>query len=210
MTSDTPTTDPRDDAFYAATVAAWYSSAFEHDKSILTLASGGIGLLVTLVIANKPAPLIITLYGIALLAFLASVFSILFVFRRNKTHLEDIIHKRAFDNDSQLDCADRVAFWGFFIGACISALIGILSALSGHIPEGFSMGNTKPNAPKTVFTQDSVSGAMRAAPPVIERRSVSGAASLRPSAPAAPSNATQPAAPAGSQQAPQAGAKKAD
>ena len=34
--------------FYAASVAAWYESSLEHDKSLLTLSAGGIGLLITL------------------------------------------------------------------------------------------------------------------------------------------------------------------
>jgi hypothetical protein len=40
--------DPKDLAFYAASVEAWYSTGFERDKSLLTLAGGGIGLLITL------------------------------------------------------------------------------------------------------------------------------------------------------------------
>lgn len=34
--------------YYSAAVTAWFNTALEHDKSILTLAAGGIGLLITL------------------------------------------------------------------------------------------------------------------------------------------------------------------
>lgn len=34
--------------FYSAGLAAWYATRLEHDKSLLTLSAGGIGLLMTL------------------------------------------------------------------------------------------------------------------------------------------------------------------
>lgn len=34
--------------FYKAGISAWYTTAFERDKSLLTLSAGGIGLLMTL------------------------------------------------------------------------------------------------------------------------------------------------------------------
>lgn len=33
--------------FYSAGLAAWYATRLEHDKSLLTLSAGGIGLLMT-------------------------------------------------------------------------------------------------------------------------------------------------------------------
>jgi hypothetical protein len=37
--------------YYAATVNAWYNSTLEHDKSLLTLSAGGIGILITILTA---------------------------------------------------------------------------------------------------------------------------------------------------------------
>jgi len=47
MTSATPD-EQKDVAFYSAAVTAWFATALELDKSILTLAAGGVGLHVTL------------------------------------------------------------------------------------------------------------------------------------------------------------------
>lgn len=41
-------TQEKDIQFYAASVTAWFNTRLEHDKSLLALSAGGIGLLVTL------------------------------------------------------------------------------------------------------------------------------------------------------------------
>jgi hypothetical protein len=41
--------DPNQAEWYAANLAAWFATRLEHDKSLLTLSAGGIGLLITLV-----------------------------------------------------------------------------------------------------------------------------------------------------------------
>ncbi|MFT0635166.1 hypothetical protein ACMFY5_24075, partial [Pseudomonas sihuiensis] len=35
--------------FYSANLNAWFNTRFEHDKSLLTLSAGGVGLLITLI-----------------------------------------------------------------------------------------------------------------------------------------------------------------
>ena len=46
MNSPDETTRLKEVEFYAANVGAWLNTSLEHDKSILTLSAGGIGLLV--------------------------------------------------------------------------------------------------------------------------------------------------------------------
>lgn len=60
----------KDVEFYSASVTAWYNSAFEHDKSILTLSSGGIALLVTLLTTiGARSPESMVLYALAVIFF---------------------------------------------------------------------------------------------------------------------------------------------
>ncbi|MGC9491547.1 hypothetical protein, partial [Vibrio genomosp. F10] len=77
--------------FYAATVGAWLNTKFELDKSLLTLSTGAIGLLVTLLTTVGASSVEgLVLYFVALLCFLVCVISILLVFKRNAKHLEGI------------------------------------------------------------------------------------------------------------------------
>jgi hypothetical protein len=86
--------DPKDLAFYAASVEAWYSTRFERDKSLLTLAGGGIGLLITLLstVGIRSCQSLI-LYIPALVAFTVCLGAVLLIFHRNSRHIEKTIHE---------------------------------------------------------------------------------------------------------------------
>ena len=103
--------------FYAASVAAWYESSLEHDKSLLTLSAGGIGLLITLLttvgLGTSEA---LVLYIGAICSFVVSLVSILFVFRGNQRHIEDILSGKNQGADPILSKLDGTAIWSFGIG----------------------------------------------------------------------------------------------
>jgi hypothetical protein len=40
--------DQKEVEYYAAQVNAWLNTKFEHDKSLLTLSAGGLGLLISI------------------------------------------------------------------------------------------------------------------------------------------------------------------
>src|SRR4051812_12163082 len=56
MTDDNdPLADQKQVAFYGAVVTAWVETAMEKDKTLLSLSTGGIGLLVTLLTTVGPS-----------------------------------------------------------------------------------------------------------------------------------------------------------
>src|SRR5882672_4247530 len=78
--------------FYAAAVNAWLGTSLEHDRSLITLSAGGIGLLITLLstVGLHSAESLI-LYVVALIAFICCLTAVLLVFKRNRAHLQEAI-----------------------------------------------------------------------------------------------------------------------
>jgi hypothetical protein len=76
--------EKRELAHYAATVTAWFNTRMEHDKSLLTLSTAAIGVLIALaskITLNSLALLI--LYIAALLSFILSLAAVLWIYRQN-------------------------------------------------------------------------------------------------------------------------------
>jgi len=110
-------------AFYTASVEAWFNTRIEHDKSLLTLSAGGIGLLITLLTTvGASSFLALLLYVFAILSFLVCIVSILVIFKENSNHLTEVI-KRKEEENALLQFLDKTAFWSFII----AILSGILA-----------------------------------------------------------------------------------
>ncbi len=85
--------DEKEIAWYAAALDAWYGTRLEHDKSLLTLSAGGIGLLITLAsTVGIPSRIALRLASLAILAFILCVVAVLLIFKGNSGHLEDVVH----------------------------------------------------------------------------------------------------------------------
>lgn len=125
--------EAKDIEFYSANLHAWFNTRFEHDKSLLTLSTGAIGLLLTLVstLGVKSLESLI-LYIFALLCFLTCLGSLLWIFRRNAKHLEDIVNETAI-NDDLLDILDRIAVASFMLGVIFSSIIAVSAAINSYI-----------------------------------------------------------------------------
>ena len=160
--------------FYAANVNAWFNTRFEHDKSLLALSAGGIGLLITLISALGVSSVEgLVLYILALMSFLICLAALLWIFRRNANHLEDIVHNCAIE-DKTLKTLDQIALAAFMLGVLFATIIGISTAIKTFIDKEYIMANKK------IPTFDSIEGAGRMQPAGIEKKSVQGAANLRP------------------------------
>lgn len=160
--------------FYAANVNAWFNTRFEHDKSLLALSAGGIGLLITLISALGVSSVeSLVLYVLALMSFLICLAALLWIFRRNANHLEDIVHNRAIE-DKTLKILDQTALISFMLGALFATIIGVSTAVKTFLDKECIM------ADKKVPTFDSIQGAGRMQPSTVEKKSVQGAANLRP------------------------------
>jgi hypothetical protein len=95
-------------AFYAACVAGWLSSRLELDRSLLTLSSGGIGLLLTVLKPDDD-----TYAG-----------KVVYIFIRNGRHLEAVVQRSA-PHDAVLDIIDSAVAITFLSGIALSALIAL-------------------------------------------------------------------------------------
>ena len=153
--------DAKEVEFYAAAVNAWLSTSLEHDKSLLTLSAGGIGLLVSLMsTAGLRSIESLILYIVALAAFLCCLIAILWIFKRNRTHLQNAIRETQSD-DPLLAVLDNVAILSFLFGALLSAIIGVAAAAhSFELKE-----STMTNDSKTrQVANDSVNGILKIRP----------------------------------------------
>jgi len=121
----------KDTAFYSACVNAWISTKMEKDKSLLTLATGGVGLLVTLLTTiGTQSVTEVFLYGGAFAAFLVTIICTITVFGKNASHMESLIKNKDDGSDRYLNRLDRVIIWSFIIGLLFSMSLGVKSGVN--------------------------------------------------------------------------------
>lgn len=117
-------------AWYSALVSAFVDSSIERDKSLLTLSSGGIAILITIMTTVGLASLRdLILLIVAAVAFLIAIFLLLIIFNMNKKYLI----KLANDDKTQkppLKIFDRIVFACFIIGIVSALLVGISSSIN--------------------------------------------------------------------------------
>ncbi|MCD2451675.1 hypothetical protein GO003_014870 [Methylicorpusculum oleiharenae] len=174
-------------AFYAAGVSAWLNTSMEHDKSLLTLSAGGIGILLTLIrTVGIHSPETLVLYVGAIIGFLICLVVVLVIFKKNRTHIEQVL-KGHQSSDSNLAFLDNVATGSFGIGALLSTIIGISSAIQTYTIEVTKMTT---ESSKQFLTIDSarteklsVNGISNMAPKSpVEKKSFDGISALKPQA----------------------------
>jgi uncharacterized membrane protein len=185
--------DPNQSEWYAANLAAWFATRLEHDKSLLTLSAGGIGLLITLVstVGIHSAESLI-LYILAFIAFVVCLAAVLWIFKRNSTHIEDVVTRRV-RNDPWLTVLDNVAISAFLAGVILSCIIGVAAAVRSLEAKESPV----PVEKIVVIANDSVNGLLNMSPDAL-RRSFNGVANM---APASIPSATPAAAGASAAQA---------
>lgn len=167
--------------FYAASVTAWYASSLEHDKSLLTLSAGGIGLLLTLLttvgLGTSEA---LVLYVGAIISFVVSLVSVLFVFRGNQKHIEDILSGKNQGADPALSRLDGIAISSFGIGVVFTAVIGISAAIHSFTSKEKIMANETTKTTETVPLRENFNGASNLQSGTDLGKSFSGAGNLQP------------------------------
>lgn len=117
---------------YSAAVNAWLTTSLEHDKSIFTLSSSGIALLITLIttigVTSKTA---LVAYLGAISCFIIAAWAVLLIFKRNQKHIENILSGRV-QHDRTLLVLDRVAIYAFGIGVVFMAALGFIAAVHSY------------------------------------------------------------------------------
>jgi hypothetical protein len=190
--------EKRELAHYTATVTAWFNTRMEHDKSLLTLSTAAIGVLIAL--ASKITLISLAsliLYSAALLSFILCLAAVLWIYRRNSKHLENMLQSDEA-RDRVLGFLDWAALGTFGAGIVISSLLGFAIAIESFESQETAMsGNDKG---KTQIFNDSFNKAASTRPvgsADLLQKSFNGAAKLKPEA--APAQTTQqtttPAAP---------------
>ncbi|SKA71174.1 hypothetical protein [Enterovibrio nigricans] len=166
--------------FYAATVGAWLNTKFELDKSLLTLSTGAIGLLVTLLTTVGASSVEgLVLYFVALLSFLVCIVSILFVFKRNAKHLEGIVTETQ-TNDPLLKSLDTSAAISFVFGVILTLIIGGTTAINQFIEKEMKMTKEVNKTIHNVAVGDSINGLEALRPARKEEASVEGIINMKP------------------------------
>lgn len=204
MALDKRLPDSIDVEHYAATVTAWYETSMERDRSLLNLSAAGIGLLLTLAttIGIGGVPWLIV-YILALLSFVICLGAVLWIFRANRKHLEDVIRLPSPPaSDPLLRRLDNCAVSSFVAGAVFACIIGIGTAIkSFQASERREIVVSKKQETPVERANHSVSGAASLRTTrdaaATESRSFDGAATLKP---VTQQQTQQPAQPTGNEQ----------
>lgn len=150
--------DSKQVEFFSQGVAAWFNSALEHDKSLLSLSVAGIGFLISIMQVSVDSVFTLVIYVSAIFSFLVCIVSILMIFKRNKKHILDVFSGET-DDDSILNILDSTASFSFLTAMLLSAILGIFSAITTYIDRGNKMANDSTNKiTQPVATFDSVNG----------------------------------------------------
>ena len=129
--------EQKDVEFHSQSVNAWYASALEYDRSMLTLSTGATGLLVTLATTKEiTSQGILVLYISALVCFVGAIVALLSIFRRNQRHILKVLNGGE-DDDPVLTYLDYGAMALFGGGVILAGIIGVTVAVTT-----FEKGNT--------------------------------------------------------------------
>ena len=111
-------------ALYEATYITWFNTNIEADKTIITIASGGIGLLVTLLnIIEVKTDNDIIWYKLAIGMFITAIVAGIFIFKRNAVVLNRSLNKK-YNKDLSLIIADYLMIACFILGILLTTYIG--------------------------------------------------------------------------------------
>lgn len=173
--------DSPDDPLRRLALDGWFQSRMEFDKSLLTLASGGIALMVGLLSSvganSTPA---VAAYMTSIGAFTIVVGTTLAIFKRNSAYCQRYAAGDT-DDDAILTWLDRtaVAFFGIGILAAIVAATTINTSRRGELaPTPAAMAKDRSTTPPT---------------PSTDTRSLNGIANLAPKPATVPEPAAKPA-----------------
>lgn len=138
---------PRDEALIATLREAWVSTRMEKDKTLLALATGGIGLLTTLSSTVGPSSNTeLILYVVAGVSFGVAVVVAVMIFDRNSTHIENVLNNAATE-DKPLKWMDRTLLASFLIGLALTGAIAFTSGRT-HIRKAELMAKDRDDSGK--------------------------------------------------------------
>jgi len=121
---------PKEVAYYSALVQAWITTRLDQDKTIITLSSAGIGLIVTLLTTVSSINFAaIILYILSTFGFSVAIISSTTILGKNSKYLEQVI-KGKRGSDPYLRYWDAARNIGFYAGIVFLIMIGIMSGVN--------------------------------------------------------------------------------
>ncbi|EDZ61234.1 hypothetical protein SMGD1_0324 [Sulfurimonas gotlandica GD1] len=167
-------------AHYSVLLSAWIQTKMERDKTLVTLSSAAIGLLITiLTTVGAENYWIILLFIISICSFIITIWSALKIYELNSVHLEDSLRGKN-GKDPKLEKYDKRSIRAFVIGSSFALLIGVTSAYQKIILKEEKMGTQEQNGSKKVMFNDSFNGIAGLNPQNIEAKSINGISNLNP------------------------------
>jgi hypothetical protein len=163
-------------AFYQTSIEAFLENRMERDKSLLTLSTAGLGLVVTLWTTIGVATVVELGLGVAAaVAFMAAIYSLLEVFKENANYFEALTTKQDFVRPhDRLVRLDRRADKAFYAG--------LLFAFAGAVTVTYRKYLEKPDPPIKTETMSETSNDKTTPPGVVTGATPSpaGVDSLKP------------------------------
>lgn len=139
----------RYETFCSSFTDAWVNTNIEKDKNILTISSGAIALLVTLLTSFKVSSIFILYYYFAaLLYFLVTIILIIIVFDKNADYIELLLNDKENDTNgvklrNLLHYLDRAIIYCFLAGTLTTIYIASQHGFTKLNEEVKSMGDKK-------------------------------------------------------------------
>lgn len=118
--------------FKSQSYASFYNTSMEKDKSILTLSVAGIGFLVTLLNFSKTIDYIdFSLFIIAAISFLVSIYCVVTLFGKNADYIIDLTQDRDITlKEYKLRQLDKWAIRSFYLAIIVSIILGVSTSTS--------------------------------------------------------------------------------
>lgn len=113
--------------FYSHLVNGWITTRMEKDKSILTLSTAGLGVLVTFfnnISYNDITSLL--LYGLSLIFFIMAIISGVWILSENADYCEAVINEEEAKNEKLIDILDKSLIYSFILGLFISIILSFV------------------------------------------------------------------------------------
>lgn len=166
---------------YEVLLSAWIQTNMERDKTLVTLSSAAIGLLITILTTVGVGNVwMIVLFIIAICSFIVTIWSSLVIYQLNSKHLENAL-KGSSEVDTKLEKYDKLSIRAFVIGAIAAMLIGALSAYLNLISkDDKKMLETENNISQVVSKNESFNRVGELNPEKIVQKSINGVENLNP------------------------------
>jgi hypothetical protein len=135
---------PKAVAYYSALVNSWINTRLDRDKTLVTLSTAGVGILITLLTGRKVVgwPQWCS-YSLALAGFILCVMLALHTMRLNSDYIEAILSKSDDEPKPEVDsiaaklrCLDNAVVSCFIVGLLSSVAFGLLFGVQSNTPKG--------------------------------------------------------------------------